>query len=137
MALSPELDILTGVSITTWANAPILKARKIVDVTLPGAEIETFDSSDQSTSTARAKIPADVYDCGPLELVVQHKQDVDIYSEIGAVGSVVLALPNSGSSLAFEGIFKSYKPQNTPFNEPMMADVVIEVNGDITPTAGS
>ena len=136
----PELDILTGVSFT-FVGGTILATRKIIDVTLPGAEIEVFDASDQSTTPAKVKIAADIYDCGTFEFTVQHQQDDDIYAELGGVlgvpGAIVLALPHTGSSLAFDGIFQSYKPQNTPFNEPMLADVVIAVSGDITPTAGA
>lgn len=134
---SPELDILTGVSFT-WSEAPLLAARKIVDVALPGAELDVFDSSDQSTPVARTFIPADVYDCGNFEFSVQHKQDADYFSELGAEGELVVTLPSGGAGiLTFNGILQSYKPQNTPFNEPMYADVVVKVSGDVavTPTA--
>lgn len=132
---SPELDICTGVSFT-WSEAPLLAARKIVDVTLPGAEIEVFDSSDQSTTPARTFVPADVYDCGTFEFTVQHKQDADYFSELGAAGELVVSLPSGGTGkLTFDGILQSYKPQNTPFNEPMYADVVVKVDGDVVVAA--
>ena len=128
---SPELDISTGVSFT-WSEAPLLAARKITDVTLPGAEIDVFDSSEQSTTVAKSFIPADVYDCGTFEFTVQHKQDADYFSEVGAEGELVVSLPSGGlGKLTFNGILQSYKPQNTPFNEPMFADVVVKVSGDV------
>lgn len=138
MPVSPALDINTGVALT-FTTCPILAAMPILDCTLPGAEIETFDSSDQGIITgARTKIPADVHEISPFEYVVQHKQDVAVNGEIGTSGAVEIALPSGGvGKLAFTGIFKSYKPQNTPYNEPMYADVVIEVSGDITVTASA
>lgn len=132
---SPQLDINTGVSIA-WTEAPLLVARKITDVTLPGSEVETFDSSHQGTTTAKTKIPADLVENSPFEFTVQHKQDADYFSEVGKTGSITITLPHSGSTLVFDAILKSYSPQNAPFNEPMYADVVIEVSGDVAVTAG-
>ena len=143
MAGSPELDISVGITLA-FANAslPLLDARLITDVTLPGAEIEVFDSSHQSTLDAEAGrtfIPGDVYDCGNFECTVQHKQDVDYFGEVGLETTVTLELPHKPgvmrSKLVFAGILQSYKVQNTPFNEPMFADVVIKVSGDVVPTA--
>lgn len=134
---TPELDVNHGL-VVTFAACTILAARKILDVTLPGGEIETFNASHQGTVTgAMAKIPADIHENSPLEYVVQHLQDVDILSELGNTGPVTVKPPAGGTALiSFDGIFKSYKPQNTPWNEPMYADVVIEVNGDVTYAAG-
>ena len=131
---SPELDIAVGVSFT-FAGATIIAARNIQDVTLPGAEMDVFDSTDQSTGTAKPFIPADIYDCGTFEFTVQHKQDVDFFKELGNEGECVITLPAAGT-LTFDAVFQSYKPQNTPLNEPMLADVVFKVSGDVAVVAG-
>jgi len=133
MAVAPELDINTGVSFT-FAEAPLLAARLIKDVKLPGSSVVTFDSSDQSTATAKTKIAADLVENSNFEFVVKHKQDYNAQSELGATGAVAVELPHTGSELSFTGIYTSYEPQNTPLDEPMFADVVIEVSGDIAYT---
>lgn len=136
MAVAPELDVFTGISFT-FSEAPLLAARKIVDVKLPGSTIVTFDSSDQSTTGAKTKIPADLPENSAFEFTVKHKQDLDAQSEIGAEGELVVTLPHTGSVITFDGIYASYEPQNTTLNEPGFADVVIEVSGDIAYTVAA
>lgn len=132
---SPALDIAVGMSYTL-VGSTVTDVMPITDVTLPGAEIEVFDSTSQASTTAKAFIPADLYDCGTFECTVQLKQDADFYDEVGTIGAVVVTLPFGGSSLAFNGILQSVQPQATTLNEPLFADVVIKVDGDVTPTAG-
>jgi len=136
MAVSPELDINTGLSFT-FAGATIIAARKILDVTLPSAEVQVFNSSHQASTGGLEFIGADLTDNGTMEFVVQHKQDVDYFSEVGTEGEVVVTLPNAGSTLTFNAVFQNYTPQSAPFNEPMFADVVFKVSGDVAVVAGA
>ena len=140
MAASPELDISVGITLAfANANVPLLDVRLITDVTLPGAEMDVFESSHQGTTVAKTFIPGDLYDCGTFECTVQHKQDADYFAEVGLETTVTLELPHKPSAtrskLVFGGVIQSYKPQNTPLNEPMFADVVIKVSGDVVVTA--
>ena len=139
MAASPELDISVGITLAfANANVPLLDVRLITDVTLPGAEMDVFESSHQGTTVAKTFIPGDLYDCGTFECTVQHKQDADYFAEVGLETTVTLELPHkpaSASKLVFAGVIQSYKPQNTPLNETMFADVVIKVSGDVVVTA--
>ena len=129
---SPALDIGVGLSFTL-VGSTVVDVMPITDFTLPGAEIEVFDSSHQGSTTAKSFIPADLYDCGTFECTVQLKQDADFYAEVGTHGAVVVTLPYGSSSLGFDGILQSFQPQNTTLNEPMYADLVIKVDGDVTP----
>lgn len=131
MAVAPEFDINTGVSFT-MVGSTLLVAREIKDVKLPGSSVTIFDSSHQGTTGGKTKIPADLVDNSSFDCVVHHKQDLDAQSEVGLEGEVVITLPHGAVSLVtFDGILQSYEPQNTPLDEPMMADVVIEVSGDL------
>lgn len=143
---SPTLDIAVGIDMLTgsWTNVPLIASMPITDVKLPGGEIEVHNSSHQglrgtNAHAAQTFIPADLYDCGTFECTVQHKQDDDFYAEIGKTEVAArINLPhNTNCYLTFAAIIQSYQPQNTTLNEPMLADVVVKVNGDVAPTTAA
>lgn len=151
---SPALDIAVGIDVidSTFSNATAFVSMPITDVKLPGAEIEVHNSSHQGTRVgtnahaAQTFISADLYDCGTFECTVQHKQDADVYADVGKTQEgttpIRINLPyvtsgTNASFISFFGVMQSYQPQATTLNEPIFADVVVKIDGDVTPTTAA
>lgn len=124
---SDELDVAVGLTFSMAGTG--LSNRKIEDYTPPGGEVEEIPASHQGTTGALHSIPADLAEMGLWEFVIHHQQDYDWTADLRKKttgNGCVITMP-SGATVAFDGWYKSYKPQRAPINGKMVADVAVKI----------
>ena len=118
-------QISTGITI---AFATSGYADELLDVTPPGLTRESVNASHMGTTGAHRKIPVDLYDSGELGFQVHFDPDTNPPID-GAAEIITMTFP-SGTTWTFTGFMKGYEP-SAPFEDKMVADVKIEVDGTI------
>lgn len=127
---APAVDISTGFTIAFGTSG---FTAQILDVTPPGSERESIETSHQGTVTWKTFLPADLVNNGELEFTGHHNPDTDPPID-GATEQVTLTFP-SDATWVFQGFMTGYKP-SWPFEDKGVFTATIKVTGAITITPG-
>ena len=122
---SPAVDVATGITIVFGTSG---FSAQITDVTPPGVERESIETSHQGTVNAKTFTPADLHDPGGLDF--EGNFNPDTYPPINeAEEEVVITFP-AGATWTFQGFMTNYQPA-APLNEKMTFSATIKATGEI------
>jgi len=124
-AASPSVDIGTGITIAFGTSG---FSAQIMDVTPPGQERESIETSHQGTVNGKTFTPADLYDPGGLEFEIHFNPDT-VPPIDDAVEEIIITWP-AGATWTFDGFMTGYAP-SAPLNDKMVATVTVKVSGEI------
>ncbi len=125
---SPDVDIGTGITIGFGTSA---FAAEITDITGPGLERESVETTHQGTEDARTHAPVDLFDAGELGFDIHFNPDTD--PPIDQPEETITITWPSGATWVFQGFMTGYEPA-TPLEDKMTGSVTIKITGDITIT---
>lgn len=114
-------------------------AARVVDITLPTAEMEEIDVSHQ-LSEWRQKIPNGLKDAGQASFVVNSliEDFEDGYGDVGKSVDVEVVFPgDTPQAVAFSGNILSFEPGGLSLGEKVEHTINISVSGAVTVGAPS
>jgi len=104
----------------------------LLDVSPPGGQVESFETTHQGTTTAKTFTPDDLIEWTNGTLTVQYDPADDPGAFVGQEETITWNLPGS-STWSHTGWIESFQPTGT-LGQLMTATCEIKVDGDITVT---
>lgn len=117
----------------------VAQARVVVDITIPGVEMEEIDVTHQG-HTWRTKIVNGLKNATEASFLVNTLEEdfEDGYADVGLSVDAEVVLPSGSTAVKFSGYIRAFEPGGFSLGEKVDHTITITVSGPVTvgaPTA--